>query len=79
MLIPRGMLTLDNKEPIRDREALFDCASRRTQGSSAKTVHEAAIGGSFLFCAVFSYTAFLTYAMCLSYVFFFTLCVVDHR
>ena len=62
-LTPRGMPTLGNKGPTRDR-ALFDCASRRTQGSSAEMVHEAAIAGSFvIILAIISYTAFLTCAI----------------
>ena len=44
---PRGMPMLGNKKPNCD-EVLFDCASCRTQGSSAETVHSAAIAGLFL-------------------------------
>ena len=52
MLTPRGIQrwTLKGLLVI---EALFDCASRRTQESSAETVHEAAIAGSFLFWPLF--------------------------
>ena len=38
MLTPCGMPTLDNIKDLAI-EALFDCASRRTQGSLADTVH----------------------------------------
>ena len=44
MLTPRGMPMLGNKNPTRDR-ALFNCASRQTEGSSARMVNEAAIAG----------------------------------
>ena len=52
MLTPSGLPTLDIKDLFMI-EALFDCASRRTQGSSAETVHEAAIAGSFLLWPLF--------------------------